>query len=328
MPAGIKRDKRPKARAVVEAARHADLELLERLRRDGADLDAPYCNYRPLDALMQRGEPAPARLRCLEWLLAHGADPELPGGWPLARAIVIAGFTGQPEYVEVLRRAVAMDGFAAAALGDVAGVKRALRRDAGFARARDLGGLTALHCAAGSRMPGREEAAAEIAGLLIDAGADPRARVQASGHELDATYFAAGAGRSAVYVEILERGGDPTEALSHAVRANRFDLAEIALRHGGKPDRATANNRPLLNDLIRWGRMDGTKWLLAHGASANVPDRAGWTAVHQAASRGNARMLQAALRAGGDPARKDKRGHTPLDVARIMRREKLLALLA
>jgi ankyrin repeat protein len=151
--------------------------------------------------------------------------------------------------------------------------------------------------------------------------------MQASGHVLDATYFATGAKQRQVFQLILDRGGNPTEALSHAVWANLFDFAEIALSHGAQPDRATANNKPLLNDLIRWGRMDGTTWMLAHGASPNVRDADGWTAVHQAASRGNARMLQATLRAGGDPARKDKLGHTPLDVARMMRREKLVPLL-
>ncbi len=328
----------PKAspkRAVVEAARNGSLAELERLRREGADLNASYAQYRPLHSLIQtdphraQRRPSAERLRCLDWLLANGADPELTGGWPPARAMVIAGFTGVPEYVERLKDAgVKVDGFASAALGDVAGVKRALRADAAFANARDAGDLTPLICAAGSRMPGTEDAAVRIAELLLDAGADPRATMQTPGHVLDATYFATGAKRGSVFQLILKRGGNPTEALSHAVWANLFDLAEIALSHGAEPDRAIANGKPLLNDLIRWGRMDATNWMLAHGSSPNVPDGDGWTAVHQAASRGNARLLQASLRAGGDPARKDKLGHTPLDVARIMRREKLVPLLA
>jgi ankyrin repeat protein len=328
-------DSRPKPRAMVEAGRQGAKAALEALLAQGGDLNASYANYRPLHALIQtdphkaHGKPSADRLRCLQWLLANGADPELTGGWPPARAMVIAGFTGISEYVGELRTAgVKIDGFAAAALGDVSVVKRALRADPAFASARDSGGLTALVCAAGSRMPGGERASVEIATMLLDAGADPRATIQASNHVLDATYFATAAKREGVFRLILERGGNATEALSHAVWANLYDLAEIALRHGAEPDRATANGKPLLNDLIRWGRMEGTNWLLAHGASPNIPDRDGWTAVHQAASRGNARLLQAALRAGGDPARKDKLGHTPLDVARITRRVKLVPLLA
>src|SRR3954454_6423779 len=131
----------PKAspkRAVVEAARNGSLDHLKRLRQEGVDLNTSYANYRPLHSLIQtdphreQRRPSAERLRCLDWLLANGADPELTGGWPPARAMVIAGFTGIPEYVERLKDAgVRLDGFGAAALGEVAGVKRALRADAG-----------------------------------------------------------------------------------------------------------------------------------------------------------------------------------------------------
>src|SRR5678816_916806 len=104
-------DAPPKPRAVVEAARRGATADLELLLREGGDLNASYANYRPLHALIQTdphkdcGKPWAARLRCLDWLLAQGADPELAGGWPPARALVIAGFTGVPEYVERLKTA-------------------------------------------------------------------------------------------------------------------------------------------------------------------------------------------------------------------------------
>jgi ankyrin repeat protein len=75
-----------------------------------------------------------------------------------------------------------------------------------------------------------------------------------------------------------------------------------------------ANGKPLLNDVIRWGQIPQTTWLLEQGASPNVPDERGWTAVHQAASRGNVRMLRAVLDAGGDARRRDKEDWLPRDV--------------
>src|SRR6185436_660886 len=102
-------DPRPRPRAMAEAARQGSKSALEALLEKGGDLNASYANYRPLHSLIQtdpqkaHGKPSAERLRCLEWLLAHGADPELTGGWPPARAMVIAGFTGLPEYVEHLR---------------------------------------------------------------------------------------------------------------------------------------------------------------------------------------------------------------------------------
>jgi hypothetical protein len=67
---------------------------------------------------------------------------------------LIAAFVGELVYVEELRRGGAeVNIFVMAALGDVAGVRKCLKKDASLARARDAGGgLTALQCAAASRM--------------------------------------------------------------------------------------------------------------------------------------------------------------------------------
>lgn len=79
--------------------------------------------------------------------------------------------------------------------------------------------------------------------------------------------------------------------------------------------------------MIRWGQFKQALWLLERGASPNVADEQGWTAVHQAASRGNEKMLKAVLDTGGDPNRQDRQGHTPLDIAQARRRPKIIALL-
>lgn len=72
--------------------------------------------------------------------------------------------------------------------------------------------------------------------------------------------------------------------------------------------------RPLLNEMIRWGRALP---LLKCGADPNLPDGRGWAAVHQAATRGNRRMLQAVAEAGGDLRRENLQGRTPLDLANL-----------
>src|SRR5262249_36016077 len=123
----------------------------------------------------------------------------------------------------------------------------------------------------------------------------------------------------------LDHGADATEALTPALWNGTEALADMALAHGALPDGAVADSQPLLNNLIRWGAFRQAVWLLKHGASPNIADERGWTAVHQAASRGNERMLQALLEAGGDITRRDKEGCAPRDRAT---RDKLLALLA
>jgi len=307
-------------RAVVEAGRLAFQPALAALKSAGADLNAAWRNYRPVHSLLQEdphiraGKPDPERVACLEWLLANGADPEQVAAWPSARAIVVAAFVGSPEYVAVLRQGGAkMDGFALAALGDVKRVEKGLAARPEFARERDHGGLTALQCAAGSRMP--KAATLEVARLLIEAGAEVTAQTKSWNHDVDAAYLAAGTKKLELFELLLDRGADATASLTHAVWGKAYDLAEAALARGAKIDRATGNGKPLLNDLICWGQIAQAMWLLERGASPNVADERGWTAVHQAASRGNARVLQAVLDASGDTGRRDREGRLPKDVA-------------
>jgi ankyrin repeat protein len=319
-------------RPAVEAGRLAFQKALELLHRNGADLNASWRGYRPLHALLQEdphaagGKPSAERLACLDWLLEHGADPEQLGGWPLARAIITAAFVGEREYVKRLRKAGArIDGFAGAALGARKLVEKTLRTRPGFARERDCGGLTALQCAAGSRAGAVQSL--EIARLLLDAGAEAEAATESWGHSVDAVYFAASAKNKAVFALLLERGADATQALVPALWNGTLDFAELAVSHGAEVDRAVTEGKPLLNHLICWGQIPQTFWLLSHGASPNIADGRGWTAVHQAVSRGNLRILRAVLEAGGDCSRRDREGATPLDIARALGRDKLAALL-
>lgn len=326
------------ARIVGEAARLGWKEALELLLKHGAGLNASFRNYRPLHSLIQEkphAGPSGAvtqRARLLKWMLAHGADPEQLGGWPATRAIITAAFVGEPAYIEELREAGAnVDGFVSAALGDLRRVQRALAKDPEFARAPGPGGLTALHCAAGSRLGARSrkvrDALLAIATLLLDHGAEVDAQVRSWAHDVDPVYFAVSSGQREVFALLLERGADAIQALTPAIWGSHFDLAELALARGAKLDRAVDEGKPLLNQMIRWGQFKQALWMLERGASPNIADKQGWTAVHQAASRGNEKMLKAVLDAGGDVARKDNEGDTALIIALARRRPKIISLL-
>jgi ankyrin repeat protein len=84
----------------------------------------------------------------------------------------------------------------------------------------------------------------------------------------------------------------------------------------------------LLSDLIRWGQFEAALWLLPRQHNLTVADERGWTALHQAASRGNLRMVEALITAGADPHRRDAKGATPLDIALAARKTKIVAALA
>ena len=321
-------------RLVTEAGRLAWREGLALLVRAGADLNASWRGYHPLHALIQdapharRVKPSSERLNCLDWMLAHGADPDLAGAWPPARALVVAAFVGERAYVDrLVAGGAAVNGFVCAALADVRGVRRAIGADPAFAVARDVGGLTALQCCAGSRLggasPSVSRALTEVASLLADHGADPHAKARSWSHEIDATYLSVSSGNRELFEWLLDRGGDPHDALVATLWNRRLDWAESALAHGADPNRAAEAGRPLLNELTRWGQVEPALWLLARGADPNAKDGRGWTAVHQAASRGNERLLRAMLDAGGDWSRPDALGQTPQDVVNERHRERL-----
>lgn len=336
-------DKDPKGalapRLVVEAGRLGWKNALALLKRHGADLNARWRGYRALHSLIQEDPhaagvaPTAKRLTCLKWLLKNGADPEQPGAWPPARAILIAAFVGEPSYVDILvAEGARVDGFAAAALGDAAAVRKRLRSDPAFAAARDGGGLTALQCCAASRVGTADSRLRAdllaIAGALLDAGADPNLKTRSWNHEVDALYFASSANQTEIYELLLQRGANPLAALSSSLWRKDMSLAEIALRYGAHPDAAYADGRPALNELVRWGQVTPALWLLGKGANPNLPDTdKGWTAVHQAASRGNERLMAAILAAGGDASRKDRQGNTPIDVALSRRKPRMAEML-
>jgi ankyrin repeat protein len=320
---------------MVAAGRLGSLGILQLLHRNGSDLNAPYKKYTALSNLIQTNphtaagaKADPERLACLTWLLENGADTEQLSAWPPARAIIIAAFVGQPEYVKLLRKSGArMDGFAAAALGDTKLVEKHLRADPDFARARDHGALTALQCAAGSRLKGAK--VLDVAAMLLGAGAEVGAETQSWAHPIDAVYLAASAKNLPMFELLLKSGADASKALGPALWNATLDFAALALEYGGDADRAVRERKPLLNHLICWGQIPQTMWLLAHNASPNLADAEnGWTAVHPAASRGNARITQAVLDAGGDLGRRDKQGRTPVDIARLACRDKMVASMA
>ena len=315
------------AQAVVNAAGLAWLPGLKLLRKHGADLNASFKNYRAIHALVQEdphkgGASTASRLKCLEWLLGHGADPELMGAWPAARALVIAAFVGDHGYVGAIRAAGArLDIFTAAALGDAKAVARFLAKDSALATARDGGLLTALQCCGGSKL-GRTDAKAapgllDCARQLVDAGADVNAVTKSWGHDVTVSYFVIKAGQVDMLEFLLDHGADATVAVVAAAWDHREDILDRLLAHGANLTRAFDHKRPVLSELVRWGQFKQARMLLKKGASPNVPDDKGWTTMHQAASRGNVKMWEDLLAAGGDVQIKDHEGVTAAQLARF-----------
>lgn len=322
------------AQAMMNAGRLAWTPGLTLLVKHGGDLNASFKNYRALHALIQEkphvgGSSTPKRVACLTWMLEHGADPQLAAAWPAARAVIIAAFAGDRGYVHAIRASdTRLDIFTAAALGDATRVQKCLAADPALATARDGGFLTALQCCGGSKMGATNAKTAlgllACARLLVDAGADVNAWTPSWGHEVSVSYFVIRSGQVDMLTLLLGRGLNATEAVAAAAWDHRADILDLLIAHGADLNRAYDHTRPVLNELVRWGRFAPARTYLAKGASPNLPDDRGWTAMHQVVSRGNLKMLKDLLAAGGDPNCADLDGKTPRGMAKHAGRADLL----
>lgn len=324
-----------KPRLIVAAGGAGDAAIVRLLLSHGADPNGTWRKYRALHALVQtkpHGDtPAAgaAQLECLDALLEGGADPELPGSWYGMRVVPLAALSGADELLDrLLARGFGQELASAAVLGQRAKLARALEREPELARRTLDAPFTLLHLAAGSRR-GRgaakeSKAQRAIVELLLERGADPNAVAKTGHGALDPAYFAVASQDLERLRLLLAAGASATAALVSALWNGTLETAELVLQHGANPDEARHEGKPLLNQLVRWGQLKQVLWLASRGASANLPDERGWTSMHQAASRGNLQMLEALLATGGDAQRADKQGLTPLAIAALCRRPKLV----
>jgi uncharacterized protein len=117
---------------------------------------------------------------------------------------------------------------------------------------------------------------------------------------------------------LLEAGADPARAgidgdtvIHLAAMADDPKYLALLLKHKADPNarNATTQTTPLFSAL-RGGRDAQFDALLAAGADANAVDRAGNTALHQAAKYNDPKHALALLKAGTDPAVKNVQGVT------------------
>jgi ankyrin repeat protein len=237
---------------------------------------------------------------------------------------------------ELLKSGADRNVFTMAAIADVPGLTRRLYRKPEEAkRAINLLpnciDMTALHVGCGSDWrshgPDRLTAQVRVAEILSDHGAQINAPARFRGLDAVTPLFSAcwTSGNLALVRWLLDHGARATDrdlwaALGHFQRHGNaaHDIAEELLTRGLRIDGSVPGDRTPLQGNAHMGVHQTVAWLISHGADVNARGPGGRTAAHLAAERNTGpKTLALLVESGADLAARDEDGHTPLDIARL-----------
>ncbi len=327
---------------IMDAAYAGDPRKIQSLLKAGADpnvLSPTNHHHRPLHRAIERKKTAPRNERheeVVRVLLAAGADPHLRGTHGQHTALQLAAIDS-PRFVRLLLdHFKPLDFFHACVMLDAKRVAALLGKDAALASKRDENEWLPLHYVAASRLfdasPQAANAQLRLAGLLLDAGADVNGAFGYDGKwPIPVLFYACGYHNNPGLTEyLLQRGAVPydNESVYHASDEGHAECLAVIERHADAR-KLKQECTKCLRTQMHWGNSRGAAWLLAHGADPNsLHPETGHSALHAAAKHGaGEKVIALLLRHGADPRRKSRDGHTALELATILKRQRVLEQL-
>jgi len=247
----------------------------------------------------------------------------------------------------ILEWGVVRNVFTMAAMGEVKRLARRLARSPADARltasiepASDL--VTALHvgCASDWKGHGRDRMTIQVrvAEVLTAHGADLHASASYRGISQATPLFCASwtSENVALVRWLLEHGARTgvshlAAALGHLQRHGRgaYDIAETLLDWGVPVDGTGRGARTPLQAFAHQANHRTVAWLIAHGADVNARTHSGRTAAHFAAERNtDPTTLALLVQHGADLSARDEDGLTPLEIARLNGKLRLVEWIA
>lgn len=303
-----------------EAAKASRGDIAKLLLEQGTAAAAADANGQtPLHFVAQRGCVATGEL-----LIVYGADvdaPDVVGRTPL----YLAAQRGDVRLVKLFLANGANPGqrdrhgrtpLHAAAWEGNWGPVQLLIGDKVDINAQDSNGFTALHVAA-------EAGHDRMVKLLLERGADP---LILNNDRFSALHLADARGREKVMAALQPFA---EEAFREALETGDSEKAKSLLDDYPPLAKAAIHRMTPLHLAARKGNKAIVELLLARGANVAAMGGAFYkrTPLHDAAANGHRDVARLLLLMGADPNAKDSRGRTPLDQARLKRREKIAEML-
>ena len=327
LPAAVaesEEDQVPPDRAPLGLVRdglHAD-------RHEGLQALLKLCSAQELGTLLHDPDivASPARV---EWLLLHGADPEVRDG--VSDVPLFALLSRGAEAIPVLRVLLQRGISPAGAGGLTRFLSASLHGNASPAGAQDFA-LELLERGAdpfaGSRTDDPPLSLAVRLGWkrlldrLLDLGVDREAR---DSHGMSALHLATALGREALLKQLIAKGASPNARaadgqtpLGVALASGRRDLADWLDWRGWALPRRVLRAADLPSAAMV-GDADAVRRLLDLGFAVDSPDAQGCTALLRAAGGGHRATVDLLLQRGANPQHAANTGATPLSAAVSMR---------
>jgi ankyrin repeat protein len=279
---------------VVDAAERQDVEALQALIAEGADVNVAQAD----GATALQWAAHWDDLDTVDLLLKAGADANAANDLGVT-ALMLACENGSASVVERLLESEA-DPNAMTSTGESVLMRAA--------RTGSVGAVSALLEAGGDATasePSQEQTAlmwaaaqghAGVAQALIEEGADLHARSLARRRTV---HIGSRYGDRTSYTGVVDTNKGGYTALLFAARNNQIEAARALVEAGANVDDVTADGTSALTLAAHSGHGEFAAFLLSHGADANARG-SGYTALHAAVLRGDVALVEALGAAGAN----------------------------
>jgi len=117
-------------------------------------------------------------------------------------------------------------------------------------------------------------------------------------------------------VNCRDLDGRHSTPLHFAAGYNRVGVVEFLLNNGADVHAKDKGGLVPLHNACSYGHYEVTELLVKHGATVNVSDLWKFTPLHEAAAKGKYEIVKLLLKHGADATKKNRDGHTPLDLVK------------